>query len=102
MKTLPSLLLAVACASIVLGQEQIDRNDVAARGAATGRLFVRVRVTKSTPARDAVLVNWRRGGEGLGGLVVRGQFKMAGDKAAVPLGAWTEPVSLKEIVGTAK
>ena len=102
MKSLPSLLLAVACASLVLAQEQIDRNDVAARGAATGRLFVRVRVTKSTPASDVVLVNWRRGGEGLGGAVVRGQFKAAGDKAAVPVGSWTEPVSLKEIVGTAK
>ena len=97
-----SLLLAAACVLVASAQEQIDRNDVAARGAATGRLSVRVRVTKAVPARDSVLVNWRRGGEGLGGTVVRGQFTIAGGKAVIPLGEWTEPVSLKEIVGTAK
>ena len=72
-----SLLLAAACVLVASAQEQIDRNDVAARGAATGRLSVRVRVTKAVPARDSVLVNWRRGGEGLGGTVVRGQIGRA-------------------------
>lgn len=102
MPRLASLIVAIACASLARAQEPIDKDDVAARGAATGRLSVRVRVIKTVPQQATVRINWRRGGEGLSGTVVRGAFSTSDTKPQLPLGVWTEWVSLKEIVGTAK
>jgi len=84
-------------------QEQIDKGDATGNGSgATAKLSLRVRVTKAVPAQVTVRVNWRRGGEGLGGTVVRGGFWTAEKMPQIPIGAWTEWVSLKDIVGAAR
>jgi hypothetical protein len=101
--------------------EQVDLADtVRTRALATG-LAVRVRVTKVSPETETLEIHWRRGGEGLGGQVTRGQFRAAGKKEApaaplgdeivtgkkaaapsdteVPAGAWTAWVPASEIAG---
>jgi len=81
------------------GQEQIDRPDATAPGAADSGLVLRVRVLKSTPAPQTVLISWRRGGEGLGGQVIRGEFLSADGRPEIPLGAWTRPLAAQTVVG---
>ena len=68
------LLLLVAFVPLT-AQEQVDKSDARGKGSAVvKKLAVRVRVTKSLPEQKSVRVVWRRGGEGLGGVVVRGEF----------------------------
>jgi hypothetical protein len=89
-------------ASAALAQEQIDKNDIAARGAATQRLAVRVRVTSAEPAQPSFRIDWRRGGEGLGGTVTRGGFRTEDQSPQIPSAEWSNWLPLREMVGTAK
>lgn len=100
LRALP-LLLGLSV-SIAVAQEQIDKNDTAARGAATQRLSVRVRVTTADPAQESFRIDWRRGGEGLGGTVIRGGFRSEDQSPQVAHAQWSGWLSLKEMVGTAK
>lgn len=96
------LLLAFLSVSRAPAQEQIDRNDLAARGAGTQRLALRVRVSAAEPAQESFRIEWRRGGEGLGGNVFRGAFLAENQALQIPSSEWTQWISLKELVGTAK
>jgi hypothetical protein len=89
-------------AFVARGQEQIDKNDTVARGAATQRLSVRVRVVTADPPQETFRIDWRRGGEGLGGTVTRGGFRTEDQSPGIPRAQWSHWLSLKEIVGTAK
>lgn len=92
-----ALLLTVASS---IAQEQVDKADAQAKGAAAlTRLTMRVRVTKAVPEPAAVRIQWRRGGEGLGGNVVRSSFLGAGDEQKIPFGAWTGWFALRTITG---
>jgi hypothetical protein len=59
-------------------------------------LRLRVSVLHSQPA-TASLVRWRQGGEGLGGQVRRGTFALGGKEAPLPLGSWSDPLSLSDV-----
>ncbi len=122
----PSVLLASGVLSVLLGlgpkqlaaQEQIDVLDRAKRAAAAiAELSMRVRVTRLAPASDAFLMDWRRGGEGLGGTVTRGAFAPAADANAEPdidaklapppsrgfrVGQWSAWVPVEQVCGRAK
>src|SRR4051812_18957420 len=93
-RSLRSLVCSFAALPLfhpLLGQEQIDKADARGKGsAAVGSLSVRVRVTRTAPEQDSVRINWRHGGEGLGGTVVRGNFATPGKLPQVPVGDWTE------------
>ena len=83
-------LLVVLFALSASAQEQIDKADARAKGSALlAKLAVRVRVVRSVPEPEAVRVNWRRGGEGLGGTVTRGAFLAANQAADLPRGEWS-------------
>ncbi len=107
MHKLPSFLL-LACAILssqtsppLPAQEQIDLSDTTGKGsAASANINMRVRVTQAHPTQESVRVLWRRGGEGLGGTVVRGELLGAENQTQVPLGQWTAWASLKDIIGT--
>ena len=81
----------------VIIQEQIDKADAQAKGSALlAKLAVRVRVVRSVPEPEAVRVNWRRGGEGLGGLEAQVHLAARADEDACRLPAGRLP----EHVGT--
>ena len=98
------LAAALLClvASLCTAQEQVDQPDRVRPGAAPEQLQIRVRITQSQPRPARVLIQWRRGGEGLGGLVTRGDFRSAApadDPLQIALGEWTAPLPLPEVVG---
>ena len=97
------LLILTLCGLSLPAQEQIDKADARGKGTATvNALAFRVRVTKASPQQATVRINWRRGGEGLGGSVVKGEFLSTEKQPQVPLNAWTEWVALSAVVGSAK
>jgi hypothetical protein len=80
---------------LVLAQEQVDKADPKGRAAfPIAKMAVRVRVTKALPEAPKLHVAWRRGGEGLGGEVVKGDLA-----AEIAPGAWTEWKPLPEVAG---
>ncbi len=92
-----ALLLGVAS---LIAQEQVDKADAQVKGAtALTRLTMRVRVTKAVPEPAAVRIHWRRGGEGLGGNVIRSSFLGPGDEQNIPFGTWTGWFALRIITG---
>jgi hypothetical protein len=115
---------SVLLAAIVIGsqgleaQEQVDVLDRAKRAAAAiADLSLRVRVTRVAPAADSLLIDWRRGGEGLGGTVTRGTFTPPSDAQAEPnidtklaappsrafrIGQWSAWVPVEQVCGRAK
>jgi hypothetical protein len=81
-------------ALLLAPQEQVDKADAPKRAAfAVDAITVRARVTRAPDAK-AVRLQWRRGGEGLGGDVVRGDW---GED--LELNAWSRALSLKDLVG---
>jgi len=89
---LPLLLLSAAFAGQDDSRAQVDlaiRDDTWTVPAA---LTMRARVTAITPA-EPVTIDWRWGGEGLGGTVSRGTL---GDK--LPVGTWSQPVPVASFV----
>ena len=91
------------CVTPLLAQEQVDKADAQAKAAATlARLTMRVRVTHAEPLPPAVRIQWRRGGEGLGGTVTRSTFLGADDGQDIPLGAWTAWLAVRTLTGGAK
>lgn len=109
-------LLVFVSSSTASAQEQIDKLDPKKAGAAgIGRLAMRVRVTRCEPASKELVVEWRRGGEGLGGSVVRGRFTPEAVKepdidaglsppasSNVAFDRWTAWIPLETVVGKAK
>lgn len=72
-------LIALALASTGVAQEQIDVLDKQKQAAtAIAQLTLRVRVTALVGEGKEFFIDWRRGGEGLGGTVVKGRFAPAG------------------------
>jgi hypothetical protein len=79
------LVMAGLAAGPLCAQEQVDKlQRLKAGPAAVAKMSMRVRVAQCAPAQNELVVRWRRGGEGLGGEVVRGQFVPEG---AEPLAA---------------
>lgn len=76
-------------------QEQVDKADKRGRTSfPIDRYTLRARVTKAVPGATTVRLQWRHGGEGLGGNPVRGEWP---EDLAVD--AWSKPLPLKDIVG---
>lgn len=100
----PSLfVLMLLLVTPILSQEQVDKSDPLGKGSAgIARLFMRVRVTKSAPEQKSVRVVWRRGGEGLGGLVVRGEFVSSDKTVQIPMGTWSSWMPMKDVVANTK
>lgn len=104
----------ICCASLCLAQaaaqEQVDKLDPRQRGsAAIRRMTIRARVVEATPAAEAFHLAWRRGGEGLGGTVIRGSFAPEGKESvgadaeiAIAKGTWSAWLPLETVVGKAK
>ncbi len=85
------LLLAL----LLAGQEQVDQADRQNRGGfAVERYALRARVTKAVPETKVLRLQWRRGGEGLGGEVLRGEWP-----EDLAVGAWSKPLPLRDLVG---
>lgn len=81
-------------------QEQVDKADKRKTGsAAVAKMSVRVRATKVVPEQKAVHIAWRRGGEGLGGEVSRGEFTSEDKKSEIAVGAWSAWLPLPTITG---
>ncbi len=81
-------------------QEQIDLADARAKAsAAIANLSMRVRLTKADPLPQNVRLSWRRGGEGLGGTVIKGDFLTEANKAHFEPNEWSSWHPLKELVG---
>jgi len=126
LRTVAALITAATLVVASLGshserlpaQEQIDQLDRAKRAAAAiAELTLRVRVTRLEPAASSLLIDWRRGGEGLGGTVTRGSFTPASDAPAEPnidaklapppartfqVGQWSAWVPVEQVCGRAK
>ncbi len=98
------LLMAIILgASPILAREQVDKLDAKGKAnVALGTLSVRVRVVKAVPEQKTVRISWRRGGEGLGGLVYRGEFLSTDKKSQIPMNQWSAPLPLKEILSSSK
>jgi hypothetical protein len=93
------LLAILFSASTSLAQEQIDQADVAKRGKVpTKDVTFRARVVKAAGG-DAFSLSWKRGGQGLGGLVYTGPIPAADGAASLGLGVWSKRVPIDEIVG---
>lgn len=108
MNRISFLALLAALPALVLpppasAQEQIDKGDVRGKGsAAIAKMAVRVRVTRSVPEPELVRINWRRGGEGLGGTVTRGPFLAADLEQHLPRGEWSGWLPLGTLCANAR
>jgi len=95
--------LAACClvTTTVCAQEQIDLGDTAAKQTAASlqRLTVRVRATRVEPATEKLRFSWRRGGEGLGGTVTRGEFDAESGAAEIEVNEWSAWAPLEAVVG---
>lgn len=91
------MILALAAA----GQAQVDKGDKPGKGKGivNADMAVRLRVTKSIPEQKTFTITWRRGGQGLGGEVIKGPFTAEDKKPEIAAGAWTAWLPLAEIVG---
>jgi hypothetical protein len=93
-------LLILLMATTALAQEQIDKADPAGKNNPTAAIVsVRVRVTQVAPAQKAVIIQWRHGGEGLGGAVTHGIFTSETGEDRTPLGQWSKPLPLTQVAG---
>jgi len=94
-----SLALAIL-ALPAFAQEQVDKLDIPKVGVlpVTG-MGVRARVLKVTPEQPAARLDWRRGGEGLGGTVTRGRFTSADLLGDLPVGTWSAPLPVDTVFG---
>lgn len=107
------LLTVVLCAFVSLAHAQVDKLDAQKKGAAAiAKMTLRVRAIKVSPEPKAVRIAWRRGGEGLGGSVTRGDFALknaaepdidkkieAGKQLDISVGAWSDWLPLETVVG---
>ena len=85
-----------------VAQEQIDKSDPSKSGPVSPTtMSVRVRVVKTTPPQKTVHVKWRRGGMGLGGMVISGQFFNEAKGNDIDVGVWSAPLPLVELAGKA-
>ena len=93
-------ILFLLAASTSFAQEQIDQfADVAKRGTVpTKDMTFRARVLKTAGGEQAFALSWKRGGQGLGGLVYTGPIPPV-DGASLGLGVWSKRVPIDEIVG---
>ena len=99
-KPLNSFVALLCSACCLFGQEQVDQADVARKsGAGVSAIALRVRVLRVMPLYQEVQVEWRRGGEGLGGLVVHGRFHSEDGQSNIAVGAWSALMPLTEIGG---
>src|SRR5689334_15442667 len=96
------LIVLVAIAAIVtlpaapsLAQEQIDKADANRKApSASANIAIRVKVTKTAPAQQKTQIQWRHGGEGLGGLVTHGVFTTEEGQEMIPLNQWSKLLPL--------
>ncbi|HEV7405250.1 MAG TPA: hypothetical protein VGO11_20065 [Chthoniobacteraceae bacterium] len=102
MKTLV-LLAACLITHFVSAQEQTDLGDPGGKLAAASiqRMAMRVRVTRAEPASERLHVSWRRGGEGLGGTVTKGDFLGETNDADLGLNEWSAWAPLEQVIGRA-
>lgn len=99
-RTLVAILITLAPIGFAPTQEQIDKSDPNKRGPlVTKEMTVRVRITKAAGDAKLFTLSWKRGGQGLGGLVFTGPIlnKDGGDTFAI--GDWSKPASVDEVVG---
>jgi hypothetical protein len=99
-------IYAFAAFLITLGvsaQEQVDLGDPSGKLAAASiqRMAMRVRVTRAEPASERLHVAWRRGGEGLGGTVTKGEFLAETNDADLALNEWSAWTPLEQVIGRA-
>jgi hypothetical protein len=101
MKTIPLLLTCLAVSASA--QEQVDLGDAGGKQAAASiqRMAMRVRVLRAEPATQRLHVSWRRGGEGLGGTVTRGEFLGETNDADLSLNEWSAWTPLEQVIGRA-
>lgn len=93
-------VVTAALAGIALAQEQVDPNDPAEAGPVKlADYALRVRVVEAKPAQKQVQIRWRRGGMGLGGVVVSGTFLSDAKSESIDVGAWTAPLPLADVAG---
>jgi len=98
-----ALILSIFSGMSLLAQEQIDKADARGKGStAVERLHFRVRATKAIPEQNSVRINWRCGGEGLGGSVIKGECVTDDKQPQIPLGVWSSWVALKDVVGSGR
>ncbi len=97
-------------------QEQIDKLERQKQAAAAiAEMTLRVRVIKCVPESKELLIHWRRGGEGLGGTVVRSSFVPEGlaqpnidakpgasSSSFLTLNQWTAWTPVESVCGRAK
>src|SRR4051812_469969 len=97
-------LIVLLLSSIALAQEQIDKGDAAVGKTAVSLTGVtlRARVAQVSPNVPSVLIAWRRGGEGLGGVVERGSIPASEKKLDIEPNTWTTPLPIEEIIGKGK
>src|SRR3954464_6722324 len=86
--------------SFAFAQEQVDLGDAAKQtGASLQKLTMRVRATRAEPVSEKLRILWRRGGEGLGGTVTRGEFSAEGGAAELAPNEWSAWAPLEAVVG---
>ncbi len=101
---------------MAFAQEQIDLLEKQKQAAAAiAQLSMRVRVTQITPEAKEFFIDWRRGGEGLGGSVVKGRFAPEGEPVpdidsklkvttagTIAVNQWSAWVPVETVCGRAK
>jgi len=95
------LLMSAICGLARQDTEQIDIPILHSQSfRVPENLTVRVRLRSITPA-EPTPIQWRHGGEGQGGEVIRGVFPKAGVPADAPaeshelsVGQWSEPIAI--------
>src|SRR3954468_16801907 len=102
MKPIVFLMACVATLSLS-APGQVDLGDPTGKQAAASiqRMAMRVRVTRAEPASEKLHVAWRRGGEGLGGTVTRGDFLADSNDADLALNEWSAWTPLEQVIGRA-
>lgn len=93
------LLLSIILALPLLAQEQVDQPDKARPALNVSQLLLRVRVTRVAPDQKTLTVQWRHGGEGLGGNVTRGAFTSDEGQPALAIAQWSKPLPLTQVSG---
>jgi hypothetical protein len=99
-RTTASLLSIVLLAVTLRAQEQVDKSDATKRGGvSTKDMTVRVRLSTVTSEAKVFTLSWKRGGQGLGGEVVAGDFPNAEGGLAFEPEAWSRRLPVDEVVG---
>src|SRR3954469_6050941 len=97
-----SFALTLACCAAIFAQaqEQVDLAESRlVQAASLKELTMRVRATRVEPATEKVRVLWRRGGEGLGGTVTRGEFLAESGAAELAPAEWSAWAPLEQVAG---